>query len=91
MSHFSFHTVCCLVTSHCPAHFKVLISLETMNKSMACFARADGFWGKVSPVLLSSLLGASGPEPGCEHHPKREQRQEHAPHSTSGRDGDKLT
>lgn len=27
--------VCCLVTSHCPAHFQMLIRSETINKSMA--------------------------------------------------------
>lgn len=66
--------VCCLVTSHCPAHFKMLISSETINKSMAWVARADCFRGKRESVVLLSrdggLLGGSGPEPERDRHLK---------------------
>lgn len=38
--------VCCLVTSHCPPHFQMFITLETINKSMARAAGPDSFRGK---------------------------------------------
>lgn len=67
--------VCCLVTSHCPAHFQMLIRSETINKSMAVGCQAWLFPGDKgeSVVLLSrnvSLLGGSGPEPGRDSHLK---------------------
>lgn len=46
--------VCCLVTSHCPPHFQMLISSETINKSMARAAGPDCFRGKRESVVLLS-------------------------------------
>ena len=48
--------VCCLVTSHCPAHFQMLISLETINKSMAVGFQAWLFPGEKA-AAWSSWVG----------------------------------
>lgn len=49
--------VCCLVTSHCPAHFQMLIRWETINKSMAAGCWPDCFRGEreVGPLVCREV------------------------------------